>query len=122
MSGRVGRWVIVHRSPLVLVRGWQAGDLLRLHGFKPLWSGVGRGWVVDDEHLPDVAAIASMRTNGYRLEHGGGEDCHCAVAPRGRRTAEADPSCRCDALGPLPAELEELLGAEELGHSHRGAA
>lgn len=121
MSGRAGRWVIIHRAPLVLVRGWQAGDLLRLHGFKPLWSGVGRGWVVDDGHLADVAAIASMKTTAYRLEHDNGDDCQCAVAPRERRTVEADPSCRCDELGPLPPELD-LLGAEEIGHAHREAA
>lgn len=122
MSGRVGRWVILHRAPLVLVRGWQAGDILKHHGFKPLWSGVGRGHVVDDQHLSDVAAIASMKATGYRLEHDDGSDCHCAVAPRERRAVEVDPSCRCDELGPLPAELEELLGAEEIGHAHRGAA
>lgn len=122
MSAQAGRWVITHRAPLVLIRGWQAGDRLRQHGLWPVWSGLGKGWVVDHEHLSDVAAIASMKTTGYRLEHDNGDDCLCVVAPKERRTTEVDPSCRCDELEPLPAELVELLGAEEIGHEHRGAA
>lgn len=122
MSARVGRWVLTHRAPVVLVRGYRAGDLLQMHGFKPLWSNLGKGWVLDDNHLADIAAIASLRTSGYRLEEADGTDCFCAVAPRERRQVGTDPSCICSDLGPLPAELVELLGAEEFEHAHRGDA
>lgn len=127
MTTRIpGRWVITHRQPLVLVRGWQAGEVLRRHGFKPLYSRIGKGWVLDEDRLADVAAIAALRTRGYRLIHDDGVDCGCAVAPREQRLRDVDPSvCECGDLGPLPAELLELLdllGAEELEHTHRGAA
>lgn len=117
------RWVLVHRAPLVLVRGWQAGDVLRRHGFHAPYSGLGKGWVVDDTHLADVAAIASMVTIGYRLVHEDSTDCTCTVAPRERRDVDVDPSvCHCADLERLPAELVDVLGAVELEHVHRGAA
>lgn len=124
MTGRVpGRWVITHRPPLILVRGWQAGEVLRRHGFKPMWSHRGKGWVLDEDRLADVAAIASRSTRGYRLVHDDGAECECVVAPRERRQRDVDPSvCDCSDLEPLPAELVDLLGAEDLEHWHRRSA
>ena len=53
------RYVIeINRADkIILVRGFKAGDLLRRHGMKPLWSTVSRGWVLDLRRLPDVRAV-----------------------------------------------------------------
>lgn len=128
----LGRWKLTHwpspdpdRCGRVLVAGRDAGRVLMSLGFHPVWNGMRRGWALDDEHLPDVAAIASMKTLGYRLVHLDGGDCLCAVAPRERRRHDVDPSeesCTCGDLDPLPQVVLEMLGAEEIEHWHRGVA
>lgn len=121
----LGRWLIVHRPPLVLIKGRRAGDILRRHGFKPLWSVTGKGWVVDDEHLADVAAIAALRTLGYRVLHADDADCDCVTLRGEGRECDEDPSdlCVCSSV-PIAAVtlLAEQLGAVEIGHVHRGEA
>lgn len=90
---RRARWVIIHKGRVVLVRGLDARDTLRRYGLKPRWSTAGQGWVIDDRHIPDLAAIADLETAGYRLEHPDGTDCQCGVALRtGRREINVDPS------------------------------
>lgn len=46
---------------LVLLRGWGAKQLAVEAGCKPLWSHVGKGWVIDLRRLPDVEAYAELR-------------------------------------------------------------
>lgn len=60
-------WVIETRDTVILVRGWQAADLLRWAGMKPLYSASGRGWVLDDTRLPDVVALAEWQNIGVRV-------------------------------------------------------
>ena len=87
------RWVMTHKSPVVLVRGLDARDTLRQYGLKPRWSEIGKGWVIDERHIPDLAAIADMETAGYRFEHPDGTDCQCGISLRTEhREVNADPS------------------------------
>lgn len=118
MSAR-GRWVITHRAPLVLVRGWGAGETLSRYGFHAPYSGLGKGWVVSDNYLDDIGAVASLETRGYRLIHEDGDDCECATPPNEKRERFVDPSaCDCSDLGPLPEALLDL-GVSEIEHWHR---
>lgn len=124
----LGRWRLTHwpspdpaRRGRVLVSGRDAGHVLMNYGLHPVWSGLRKGWALDDDHLPDVAAIAAMKTLGYRLVHLDGTDCLCAVAPRENRRLDIDPSedaCDCADLGPLPDVLVDL-GAVDVEHFHR---
>ena len=45
----------------MLLRGWGAKQLAVEAGCKPLWSHVGKGWVIDLRRLPDVEAYAELR-------------------------------------------------------------
>lgn len=66
MKRRV-HWIVETQDRVILVRGWQAADVLREAGMKPLWSVTGRGWVLDDKRLPDVVALAEWRNIGVRI-------------------------------------------------------
>jgi hypothetical protein len=57
-SKRVVAITVDDRRGLALVRGWDAKELVEAAGHRPLWSGSGRGWVVDARHVPDVEALA----------------------------------------------------------------
>lgn len=129
----VGRWVITHWRAAddtrgrVLVRGRDALDTLQRFGLFPTWNPKARGWVLSDEYLADVCAIAGLETLGYRVADVDGNECDHADLRAERRTQlrEVDPSedgCTCalpNALAPL---LGDVLGAQELWHEHRGAA
>ncbi|GAA1977575.1 hypothetical protein GCM10009798_43500 [Nocardioides panacihumi] len=125
MTRVMGRWSITHREPVMLIRGRSAADILRRHGFKPLWSASGKGWVLDDRHLADVAAIAGMNTLGYKLLHADSSECQCTTAPKAQaRIYDADPSeCNCDLPDTADVTLlSDLLDAIEIGHFHREAS
>ncbi|MDP9822775.1 hypothetical protein [Nocardioides massiliensis] len=47
--------------PLMIVRGWRAGDLAREAGLRPIWSGVSSGWMLDASRLPDLSAYLESR-------------------------------------------------------------
>ena len=47
-----------------LVRGY-VRDTLRSAGLKPIWSGAGRGWVLDVHTMPD--ALASLEHAGFHV-------------------------------------------------------
>jgi len=48
------------RRGVALVRGLGAKQLILQAGHKPLWSGTGRGWCIDAQHVPDVDACAQL--------------------------------------------------------------
>lgn len=120
------RWVITHRAPCILVRGKDVRDMLRRYGFKPLWSVAGRGWVLDDTRLEDVAAIAGIKTLGYRVVHPDGTNCECSNVRAEGRQEPADPSeplCGCElAFDETALLIAEELGGVDVAHAHRSAS
>lgn len=60
------RYVIEVDDRVILVRGYRAGEILRDAGMKPLWSHIGRGWVLDRDRLPDVALCIELHGGTYR--------------------------------------------------------
>lgn len=53
---------------IALVRGWQAKELLIECGCKPMYSVIGKGWVVDLPRIPDVCAWLDYLSINYRFE------------------------------------------------------
>ena len=56
----------------VLVRGYQVSNLLARAGLRGMWSGVGRGIVLDRRRLPDVRAVLEHAGARYREMRAGG--------------------------------------------------
>lgn len=67
-------WVIEHRRPTIVVRGFKADDRLRTWGYKPLWSVSAKGWVVDDRHLRDIIARAEREHVQHRVAQVGEQE------------------------------------------------
>lgn len=47
---------IVVDDRVILVRGY-VRDTLRSAGLRPIWSGSGRGWLLDVHKMPDATAL-----------------------------------------------------------------
>lgn len=43
------------------VRGWQAGDMIRDAGIRPIWSHMSRCFMIDLRRLPDMVAYLEYR-------------------------------------------------------------
>ena len=53
-------WLVVDGSRL-LVKGWRAGELWREGGWRPIYLGTLKAWMIDSKHHADVAAYAQHR-------------------------------------------------------------
>lgn len=72
-SKRVLVITVDHDRGVALVKGWGAKELVQNAGHKPLWSGSGRGWVVNTRHVPDVEALAQHEHRILTVRHVGGD-------------------------------------------------
>ncbi len=61
---------IVEQERTFIVRG-DAYAVLKDGGFRGLYNGVARGWVLDTKRLPDLTAYLDSRRIGYTLTRGG---------------------------------------------------
>jgi hypothetical protein len=60
---------IVDRGGTFVVRG-NAKLILEQGGFRGLYTGVSRGWVLDRDRLGDVCAYLDSRRIPYRIHRG----------------------------------------------------
>jgi hypothetical protein len=72
-AGRFLHATVDDARGIVLLKGYGARDLARDLGLKPLYSGVGKGWVLDAKHLPDIVAFAEWQNLVVRVKVLGGD-------------------------------------------------
>lgn len=79
---------VVEEGRVILVRGWQAGDLLREGGWRPIYHGSARAFAVEKRHAADV--ITYLEYRGFVVD------------------ADVQASTVRPAAAPLVAEVPEL--------------
>lgn len=62
--------LILERDTTIVVRG-NARTVLADGGFRGVYNGVARGWVLDRHRLPDLLAYLDARRIGYRVTAAG---------------------------------------------------
>lgn len=63
---------IIDRGRTFVVRG-NALKVLEAGGFKGIYTGTSRGWVLDRHRLPDVCAYLDYRCIPYLIKRGDSE-------------------------------------------------
>jgi hypothetical protein len=60
---------IIDRGQTFVVRG-NALKILEAGGFRGIWTGVSKGWVLDRHRLGDVCAYLDSRHIAYQIHRG----------------------------------------------------
>lgn len=87
------RWTlsVAYEPPVVVVRGWRGGEVLRNAGLHPFYSKPSGGWICDEERGPNV--LAAVESSGAAVVIVGApvvEDPVSTPAPE-QRAAEPEP-------------------------------